>query len=77
MIDNVKSGEVRKLRIERERTADSLLTSGIDRRLGELADAYRFEGASIDCENGADRDEVLGMLSSPGCSSVKEYLYGS
>lgn len=72
MINSVRSDEVRRL-VMKSKTSDSL---GADKRLGELADSYRFEGARVVCENGADRDEVISMLSSYGCSSVKEDLYG-
>jgi Zn-dependent oligopeptidase len=46
------------------------------RKLDELATRHRFGGVPLDCENNAERDQILDKLSSFGAQSFSQYMYG-
>ncbi len=46
------------------------------RALDKMADDYRFEGAPLEGESGADRDDAAAVLSRHGSGSFKQWMYG-
>ncbi len=46
------------------------------RNLDELATRHRFRCVPLDCENNAERDQILDKLSFFGAQSFSQYMYG-
>jgi len=75
-METVESDDVRRLVREYSGAHPGFYRSQLKGRLDEIADAVRFGGGQVSCENGADSDEVAAMLAPHGSAGLKQYLYG-
>lgn len=75
---SVTSDEVRKLAEQARNLAyrSGSFQRGIYTQLDRIADEHRWGICPVICEDGADSDDIRGILASYGSESFAKFMYG-